>query len=111
MTAECPYTLEWAAPSPLKIALSHGDNWLSYRTKPRGAVLVEMFLTATELYDNKSSPVAEMGDCATAKWAEKWGAGDDVPLSVGEGELGPHLTQCAWPGLRPTFIPTNQVAS
>jgi len=25
-------------------------------------------------------------------WAEKWGGGDDVPLSV--GELGPHRTQC-----------------
>jgi len=24
MTAECPYTLEWAAPSPIKIAPSHG---------------------------------------------------------------------------------------
>ena len=24
MTAECPYTLQWGAPSPLKIAPSHG---------------------------------------------------------------------------------------
>ena len=25
ITAECPYTLEWATPPPLKIAPSHGD--------------------------------------------------------------------------------------
>ena len=25
MTAECPYTLQWRAPLPLKIAPSHGD--------------------------------------------------------------------------------------
>jgi len=25
LSAECPYTLQWAAPSPLKIVFSHGD--------------------------------------------------------------------------------------
>jgi len=34
---------------------------------------------------NKSSAVAEMGDRARAKWAEKWGAA--VPLSVGSWVL------------------------
>jgi len=41
---------------------------------------------------NESSEVAEMGDRARAKWAEKWGR-SAVPLSV--RELGPHLTQCS----------------
>ena len=27
MTAECPYTLQWDVPSPLKIAASHGGIW------------------------------------------------------------------------------------
>jgi len=27
MTAKCPYTLQWDAPSPLKIAHSHGAIW------------------------------------------------------------------------------------
>jgi len=27
MTAECPYTLQWDAPFPLKIAPSHGAIW------------------------------------------------------------------------------------
>jgi len=26
MTTECPYTLQWDAPSPLKIAASHGGS-------------------------------------------------------------------------------------
>jgi len=26
MTAECPYTLQWGAPFPLKIAPSHGGS-------------------------------------------------------------------------------------
>ena len=26
MTAECPYTLQWDAPSPLKLAASHGGS-------------------------------------------------------------------------------------
>ena len=35
---------------------------------------------------NKSSAVAEMGDRARAKWAEKWGEGGAaVPLFVGVG--------------------------
>jgi len=37
---------------------------------------------------NKSSAVAEMGDRARAKWAEKWRAA--MPLSM--GGAGPHLT-------------------
>jgi len=28
MTAECPYTLQWAAPSPIKIAPYHWGMWL-----------------------------------------------------------------------------------
>jgi len=27
MTTECPYTLQWDAPFPLKIAASHGGIW------------------------------------------------------------------------------------
>ena len=27
MTAECPYTLQWDAPFPLKIVPSHGAIW------------------------------------------------------------------------------------
>ena len=42
-------------------------------------------------YTKKSSAVAEMGDRARTKWAEKWG-GASVYLSV--AELGPQLTQC-----------------
>jgi len=26
VTTECPYTLQWAAPSPLKIVRSHGGS-------------------------------------------------------------------------------------
>jgi len=39
---------------------------------------------------NKSSAVAEMGDRARAKRAEKWGRGYCAPFRG--GELGPHLT-------------------
>ena len=39
----------------------------------------------------KSSAVVEMGDCATAKWAEKWGQGLLSPFQWG---MGPHRTQC-----------------
>jgi len=39
---------------------------------------------------NKGSAVAEMGDRARTKWAEKCGAA--VPLFV--GDLGLQLTQC-----------------
>jgi len=42
---------------------------------------------------HKSSEVAEMGDRAREKWATNWRL-LYVFLSVGEGELGPHLTQC-----------------
>jgi len=51
---------------------------------------------------NKSSAVAEMGDCARAKWAEKGGAA--VPLSVG-GAGSPSNTMS--PGLRPTSLPSG----
>jgi len=47
----------------------------------------------------KSSTVAEMGDRARSKWAEKWRAA--VPLSVG-GARSPSNTM--WPGPRPTYI-------
>jgi len=36
-------------------------------------------------------------------WAEKWGAA--LPLSV--GELGPHVTHCHTPALRPTSLPSG----
>ena len=49
---------------------------------------------------NKSSAVAEMGDCARAKWAEK-GGGLLCPFLW--EELSPHLTQCR--------LPPYQVAS
>jgi len=52
---------------------------------------------------NKNSAVVEMGDRATAKWAEKCGGA--VPLAV--GELGPHLTR--YPLGR--GLPPYQVAS
>jgi len=51
-----------------------------------------------------TNAVAEMGDRAKAKWAEKWGAAD--PLSVG-GAGSPSNTMS--PGPRP--IPPYQVAS
>ena len=52
---------------------------------------------------NKSSAVAEMGDCLAATDMHRK-AGAAVPISV--GELGPHLTQC---GLR-RGLPLYQVA-
>jgi len=54
----------------------------------------------------KSSAVAEMGDRARAKWAEKWG-GAAVPISVGRAG-SPSNTM--WSGPRPTVHP-YQVAS
>jgi len=53
---------------------------------------------------NKSSAAAEMGDRATAKWAEKW-CGAMPPF--GGGELSPHLTQCCLE----RGLPPHQVAS
>ena len=54
-------------------------------------------------HQNKSSAVAEMGDRARAKWAEKWeGAG--VPLS--DAEAGSPSKYRLGPGL-----PPYQVAS
>jgi len=52
---------------------------------------------------NKSSAAAKMGNCARAKWAEKYGGGSReaaVPLST--GELDPPNTMS--PRLRPTSI-------
>ena len=44
---------------------------------------------------NKSSAVAEMGDCATAKWAKSWKAAVPFPnRRQGSWSLGPYLTQC-----------------
>ena len=34
MTAECPYTLQWDAPSPFKIASSHGRIWIPSNMVP-----------------------------------------------------------------------------
>ena len=51
---------------------------------------------------NKSSAVAEIGDRARAKWAEKWGA--VVPLSV-RGAESPSNTMS--PGTRPTSVPSG----
>jgi len=50
---------------------------------------------------NKCSAAAEMGDCARAKWAEKWGLLFSFPVG---GELGPHLTQC---GLGEVYLHTK----
>jgi len=58
----------------------------------------------TPVISNKSSAVAEMGDClATTDTGQKVGAA--VPLSI--GELGPHLTQCCLS----RGLPPYQVAS
>ena len=51
----------------------------------------DILMKCIYLIHSKSAAVAEMGDRARAKRAEKWG-GAAVPLSV--GQLGPHLTQC-----------------
>jgi len=51
---------------------------------------------------NKISAVAEMGDrLTTIDMAEKWGV-TAVPLS-GEGELGPHVTQCGLGRILPLY--------
>jgi len=55
-----------------------------------------------------SSAVAQMGDRARAKWAEKWRTA--VPLSV-VGELGPHLTQCRLGRTKWHLIPSNGLAT
>jgi len=58
---------------------------------------------------NKSSAVAEMGDRARAKWAEKWRVLYPFPWGApfcGK-ELGPHLVQCRLG----RGIPPYQVAS
>jgi len=69
-----------------------------HRDSPGGAaelytrgrsLLSSTALLRTAYFVCKSSAVAEIGDRARAKWAEKCG-GAAVPLSV--GELGPHLT-------------------
>jgi len=49
-----------------------------------------------------SSAVAQMGDRARAKWAEKWGLLCPFPSW---GQLGPHLTMP--PGLRPVSVPSG----
>ena len=56
---------------------------------------------------NKSSALAEMGDRARAKWAEKWGRRAAVPLSEGGGNRFPSNTISPEP--RPTSV--CQVAS
>jgi len=63
------------------------------------------FLAATVVHEtfrkhNKSSAVAEMGDRARAKWAEKWGTA--VPLSIAGSP-----SNTMWPGLRPTSAPSG----
>ena len=54
-------------------------------------------------YTKKSSAVAEMGDRARAKWAEKWEGGFCVPFRGGAGS--PSNTM--WPGPRPTSVPNG----
>jgi len=49
----------------------------------------------------KRSAVAEMGDRARAKWAEKWGR---LLCPSLWGQLGPYLTQCR---LGPTSVPSG----
>jgi len=55
MTTECPYTLQWDAPSPLKIAPSHGGSglpsntwspWLTQVLNPNGISTVFAGLTS-----------------------------------------------------------------
>jgi len=52
----------------------------------------------------KSSAVAEMGDRARARWAEKWG-GCCAPFRGGPEAGSPSNTM--WPGPRPTPIPSG----
>jgi len=52
---------------------------------------------------NKSSAVAEMGDCDHNRHGPKRGEGSAVPLS--RGALTPSVT--VWPGPRSTSVPSD----
>jgi len=73
-----------------KRAVGHCESKRCYYTAVRRS-LPKLHELQLLLCENKRSTVAEMGDRARAKWAEKW-PGAAVPLSV--GKLGPYLTQC-----------------
>jgi len=75
----------WVWMGPRNHALDWGSDHSIDRSNcgGRGTVCHELC--------NKSSAVAEMGVSAEAKWAEKYGV---LCPFRGEGELGPHVTQC-----------------
>jgi len=66
MTAECPYTLQCSAPSPLKIAPSHGGIWTPSNTwflgptsvlNPNGiAIGAAVFAGLTTVTDRQTDP-------------------------------------------------------
>jgi len=67
MTAECPYTLQWDAPFPLKIAPSHGESgppcntWFPGPTRvtnPNGISIVSaVFAGLTSVTDRQTDRV------------------------------------------------------
>jgi len=64
MTAQCPYTLQWDAPFPLKIALSHGRSgppsitWFPGPTRvlnPNGILIgAAVFAGVTSVIDRRT---------------------------------------------------------
>ena len=76
----------------------------------QSAILLQQFVRLSVshalllLYMN--SAVAEMGDRARAKWAEKWGGGCCAPFRTWGEEAG-SPSSTAWPGRRPTSIPSG----
>jgi len=56
--------------------------------------LCKKFVTRAQQLMRWATAQEQMGDRARAKWAKKWRGEAAVLLSVGEGKLVPHLTQC-----------------
>ena len=92
LTQSCFFLLCFNSHLPLTAVLQvHLDVADSYRMSVRICTAVTHQLYLTVGSNNKSSPVAEVGNClATIDIGQKvWAA---VPISV--GELGLRLTQC-----------------
>jgi len=91
MTAESPYTLQWDAPPPLKIAPSHGGIWTPSNTwflgltrvlKPNGiSIGAAVFAWLTSVtdrqtdrptdHDTRSVTVGRIYVHSTAMWPKK----------------------------------------